>query len=287
MRGPEGASVQQCTGATRHPMRLLAEIHHQVASLLGGPRARADIPDLALPDQVAEGLQRFLDRGFWRLTGDAIDAAAASEQAPGCGRTRGRCRESSGNGPGVPSAAPPGSGSGAVQVVVRVPALARVPAWAAVAAGAGVPGAAQAVRVLAVARVPAGAPVAAGVPAAPAMVWAAATAAVPGAAAAALAAVAAAGPAAALLVRGVPVPAMPVPAGWDRRVRRPHELRERRRDLLPPWDTSRPRGNYPHSGRIGAGGVHAGHGGVRFCARRQRGRWRRGARRRPAGPPGW
>jgi hypothetical protein len=49
----------------------------------------------------------------WRLTGDAIDPAAASEQqAPGCGRTRGRCRESSGNGPGVPSAAPPGSGSG-------------------------------------------------------------------------------------------------------------------------------------------------------------------------------
>jgi len=131
---------------------------------------------------------------------------------------------------------------------VRAPALARVPAWAAVAAGAGVPGAAQAVRV------PAGAPAAAGVPAAPAMVWAAATAAVPGAAAAALAAVAAAGPAAALLVRGVPVPAMPVPAGWDRRVRRPHELRERGRDLLPPWDTSQPRGNYPRSGRVRAGG---------------------------------
>jgi len=146
---------------------------------------------------------------------------------------------------------------GAVQAAVRAPALAQVPAWAAVAAGAGVPGAAQAVRVLAVAQVPAGAPAAAGVPAAPAMVWAAATAAVPGAAAAALAAVAAAGPAAALLVRGVPVPAMPAPAGWDRRVRRPHELRERGRDLLPPWDTSRPRGNYPRSGRVRAGGVHA------------------------------
>ena len=37
MRGPEGASVQQCTGATRHPLCLLAEVHHQVASLLGGP----------------------------------------------------------------------------------------------------------------------------------------------------------------------------------------------------------------------------------------------------------
>ncbi len=48
----------------------------------------------------------------WRLAGDAIDPAAASEQAPGCGRTRGRCRESSGNGPGVPSATPPRCGSG-------------------------------------------------------------------------------------------------------------------------------------------------------------------------------
>jgi len=37
MRGPEGASVQQCTGATRHPLRLLAEVHHQIAGLLGGP----------------------------------------------------------------------------------------------------------------------------------------------------------------------------------------------------------------------------------------------------------
>ncbi len=29
-------------------------------------------------------------------------------------------------------------------------------------------------------------------------------------------------------------------------------------DLLPPWDNSRPRGSYPRSGRIRAGGVHAG-----------------------------
>ena len=103
-----------------------------------------------------------------------------------------------------------------------------------------------------------GAPAAAGVPAAPAMVWAAATAAVPGAAAAALAAVAVAGPAAALPVRGAPVPAMPASAGWDRRVFRPRALRECGSDLLPPWDNSRPRGSYPRSGRIRAGGVHAG-----------------------------
>ena len=37
MRGPEGASVQQCTGATRHLVRLLAEVHDQVPGLLGGP----------------------------------------------------------------------------------------------------------------------------------------------------------------------------------------------------------------------------------------------------------
>jgi hypothetical protein len=38
MRGPEGAPVQQCTGATRHPVSLLAQVHDQVAGLLGGPR---------------------------------------------------------------------------------------------------------------------------------------------------------------------------------------------------------------------------------------------------------
>ena len=174
------------------------------------------------------------------------------------GRTRSRCWEGSGNGPGVPLQHLPEAVPGAVQAAARAPALARVPAWAAVAAGAGVPGAAQAARVLAVARVPAGAPAAAGVPAAPAMVWAAATAAVPGAAAAALAAVAVAGLAAAPPVRGAPVPAMPASAGWDRRVFRPRALRECGSDLLPPWDNSRPRGSYPRSGRIRAGGVHAG-----------------------------
>ena len=171
---------------------------------------------------------------------------------------------------------------GAVQAAVRAPALARVPAWAAVAAGAGVPGAAQAERAPAVVQAPAAAPAAAGVPAAPAMVGAAATAAAPGAAAAALAAVAVAGLAAAPPVRGAPVPAIPASAGWDRRVFRPRAPRERGRDLLPPWDNSRPRSSYPRGGRIRAGGVHAGQG-VRFCARRQRGRWRRGARHRPGG----
>ena len=37
MRGPEGASVQQCTGATRQPGGVFAEVHEQVAGLLGGP----------------------------------------------------------------------------------------------------------------------------------------------------------------------------------------------------------------------------------------------------------
>jgi hypothetical protein len=38
MRGPEGASVQQCTGATRQVGGAFAEVHEQVAGLLGGPR---------------------------------------------------------------------------------------------------------------------------------------------------------------------------------------------------------------------------------------------------------
>ena len=39
MRGPEGASVQQCTGATRQVLEPLAEAEGQVAGLLHGPRA--------------------------------------------------------------------------------------------------------------------------------------------------------------------------------------------------------------------------------------------------------
>jgi hypothetical protein len=39
MRGPEGASVQQCTGATRQVLEPLAEIQGEVAGLLHGPLA--------------------------------------------------------------------------------------------------------------------------------------------------------------------------------------------------------------------------------------------------------
>jgi hypothetical protein len=39
MRGPEGASVQQCTGATRQAAGAFAEVHEQVAGLLRGPRS--------------------------------------------------------------------------------------------------------------------------------------------------------------------------------------------------------------------------------------------------------
>ena len=39
MRGPEGAPVQQCTGATRHVPGPLAEAEGQVAGLLHGPLA--------------------------------------------------------------------------------------------------------------------------------------------------------------------------------------------------------------------------------------------------------
>ena len=49
MRGPEGASVQQCTGATRHVLEPLAEAQGKVAGLLHGPlarRARGDPADV-------------------------------------------------------------------------------------------------------------------------------------------------------------------------------------------------------------------------------------------------
>jgi hypothetical protein len=39
MRGPEGASVQQCTGATRQVLEPLAEGEGEVAGLLDGPFA--------------------------------------------------------------------------------------------------------------------------------------------------------------------------------------------------------------------------------------------------------
>ena len=37
MRGPEGASVQQCTGATRHVLEPLTEAHAEIAGLLHRP----------------------------------------------------------------------------------------------------------------------------------------------------------------------------------------------------------------------------------------------------------
>ena len=39
MRGPEGAPVQQCTGATRQIRCAVTEVHQEVADLLGRPRA--------------------------------------------------------------------------------------------------------------------------------------------------------------------------------------------------------------------------------------------------------
>lgn len=141
------------------------------------------------------------------------------------------------NGPGVPSATPPGGGSGGGS------------GGTGSGCGSGSGGGTGRGRG----------------PADPAMVWAAATAAAPGAAAAALAAVAVAGPAA-LPVRGASASAMPASAGWDRRILRPRALRERGTDLLPLWDTSRLDASYPSSGRVRAGDVHAGQGRPVLCA---------------------
>ena len=52
MRGPEGASVQQCTGATRQPAGPVAQVHDEVAGLLGGPgpgRMGGDAQDVHRP----------------------------------------------------------------------------------------------------------------------------------------------------------------------------------------------------------------------------------------------
>ena len=38
MPGPEGAPVQQCTGATRQVRGVIAEVHKEIADLLRGPR---------------------------------------------------------------------------------------------------------------------------------------------------------------------------------------------------------------------------------------------------------
>jgi hypothetical protein len=49
MRGPEGASVQQCTGATRHFLEALAKAESQVAGLLHRPlasRVRGNAADM-------------------------------------------------------------------------------------------------------------------------------------------------------------------------------------------------------------------------------------------------
>ncbi len=59
MRGPEGAPVQQCTGATRHSVRLLAEVHKQVAGLLGSPCAAWILRD----SEDADAPRRVLDHG--------------------------------------------------------------------------------------------------------------------------------------------------------------------------------------------------------------------------------
>ena len=49
MRGPEGAPVQQCTGATRHVLEPFVETYRQVAGLLHCPvagRVRGDAAEM-------------------------------------------------------------------------------------------------------------------------------------------------------------------------------------------------------------------------------------------------
>jgi len=52
--------VQQCTGATRHLLCLSAEVHEEVAGLLGGPlsgRMQSDPEDADAPGRVLDYAQ--------------------------------------------------------------------------------------------------------------------------------------------------------------------------------------------------------------------------------------
>jgi hypothetical protein len=60
MRGPEGASVQQCTGATRHALEPFIEAEGEVAGLLQGPlagRVRGDAGEVHPASAVLDGHQ--------------------------------------------------------------------------------------------------------------------------------------------------------------------------------------------------------------------------------------
>ena len=61
MRGPEGAPVQQCTGATRHVLEPLAEAEGQVAGLLHGPLAGGVRGDAAKMHPAAAVLDEHQD----------------------------------------------------------------------------------------------------------------------------------------------------------------------------------------------------------------------------------
>ena len=82
MRGPEGASVQQCTGATRQPGGAFAEVHEQVTGLLSSPwprRAGGDAQDLH-----AAGLDLHHEEHVEALEEHGVNMQEVTRQDPGC-----------------------------------------------------------------------------------------------------------------------------------------------------------------------------------------------------------
>jgi len=80
MRGPEGASVQQCTGATRRVLEPLAEGEGEVAGLLHGPLAGGvcgDSAEVHPAGAVLDEYQNYVESkcpvSFWFALADLDD----------------------------------------------------------------------------------------------------------------------------------------------------------------------------------------------------------------------
>ena len=82
MRGPEGASVQQCTGATRHALEPLVETEGQVAGPLHGPLARRAGSDPAEVHPAGAVLDEYQDIDALQQHG--VHVQEVDGEDPGC-----------------------------------------------------------------------------------------------------------------------------------------------------------------------------------------------------------
>ena len=81
MRGPEGASVQQCTGATRQVLQPLAEVQGEVAGLLNGPFASRVRGDAAQVHPAGAVLDEHQD--VRRFQQDSVNVQEVDGEDPG------------------------------------------------------------------------------------------------------------------------------------------------------------------------------------------------------------